>query len=564
MKTIYWLVKNNKRTGPFFQEQLQEKINAGEVAPGDFLFYPGCKGLEKISTIQGFHFPSLTPQLSPPPSSAGQQSSAPPSFSAPPSTPSTALDEPVQAHSYLPAVTISEPPPVPPPPLDSSFPERAPSLPPPPHTLSGHPTNPPLAPPLPKRDTSSDELATEKAPPRAPAPPQVSSPPPAPPLPKRDTSSDETALPASPKASELAFEFPEVKPTPTNRLPGAIHSIPSPEQEAKSPPLLPTPPSEPAFPPIPPIATRGPAEPEQRRISVPPPPSPPAAHTLAMPDGSEIQIGQAADPQYQMAITALISGKEAEEEEEEEMFEIPQPVFTNSIGQSFVEIAAARVLFCIWPARVSDFKIFTEATNYDAGTKWRTPDFIQNDESPVIYVSWDDAQAFCQWLTEKEQAEGIIQPNQCYRLPTDSEWSCAVGLSGESGATPQEKHAAIPDLYPWGNKWPPPKNAGNYVSETTRKRFGWKAICEGFDDGVSCTSPVGSFKPNRAGLYDLGGNVWEWCEDFFDAEKTLRSLRGGSWLSNDPQEALSSARSADSHDKRRGKNGFRIVLGARG
>ncbi len=109
-------------------------------------------------------------------------------------------------------------------------------------------------------------------------------------------------------------------------------------------------------------------------------------------------------------------------------------------------------------------------------------------------MSWDDAKAFCQWLTKKEWNEGKLRASQGYRLPTDVEWSLVVGLPKESGATPPDKDSRIKGVYPWGNQWPPPKGAGNYNPEL--------AV-----DSFEKTAPVGSFAANRYGLHDLGGNV---------------------------------------------------------
>ena len=81
-----------------------------------------------------------------------------------------------------------------------------------------------------------------------------------------------------------------------------------------------------------------------------------------------------------------------------------------------------------------------------------------------------------------------------------------------------------------------------------------------YDDGYEYTSPVGSFAANPLGLYDLGGNVWEWCEDFYDGESGARVLRGGSWYYGGPGSLLSSARDLLGPDYRNYDIGFRVVL----
>jgi hypothetical protein len=85
---------------------------------------------------------------------------------------------------------------------------------------------------------------------------------------------------------------------------------------------------------------------------------------------------------------------------------------------------------------------------------------------PVVGVSWEDAQGFCQWLTEKESAEGKLPKGWKYRLPSDEEWSWAVGLPPELGATPAEKSGKNSVDFPWGKDWPPTKKVGNYADET--------------------------------------------------------------------------------------------------
>jgi len=74
--------------------------------------------------------------------------------------------------------------------------------------------------------------------------------------------------------------------------------------------------------------------------------------------------------------------------------------------------------------------------------------------------NWFDAMAFCKWLTDKERDENLLEDRQSYRLPTDREWSLAVGLANESGATPQARDGKIKNEFPWGKQWPAPAGAG--------------------------------------------------------------------------------------------------------
>jgi serine/threonine protein kinase/formylglycine-generating enzyme required for sulfatase activity len=225
----------------------------------------------------------------------------------------------------------------------------------------------------------------------------------------------------------------------------------------------------------------------------------------------------------------------------------------NSLGMKFAPVGD--VLFSVWLTRISDFEAFAKATNFKSNA-WRQPGFKQGPDHPVVNVSWNDAIAFCKWLTEKEQKDGILSPNQSYRLPTDLEWSKAVGLPDEPGRTPEARDMDVPDVYPWGNEWPPPAGAGNYTGEET----GSDVAIKGFDDGFAWTSPVGSFKASKYGLYDMGGNVWQWCMDWLNAEQKAKVLRGGSWYNGALKlSLLSSCRYHAAPDSSTDNFGFRIV-----
>jgi hypothetical protein len=226
---------------------------------------------------------------------------------------------------------------------------------------------------------------------------------------------------------------------------------------------------------------------------------------------------------------------------------IPANAFVNTLGMPFVPVPGTDVQFCIWETRVKDYAAYA-AANAGVDESWKKPGFKQEDTHPVVMVSWNDAQAFCEWLTKKELAEGKIKAGQKYRLPTDAEWSVAVGLGQEKGNTPKEKQGGINYVYPWGKGYPPPKEAGNYQKRLKVDKF-------------ELTAPVGSFASNKDGLHDLGGNVWEWCEDWYDpAAKTYRVLRGASWNGGDRGYLLSSYRRGYAPGGRNGLIGFRCVL----
>ena len=253
--------------------------------------------------------------------------------------------------------------------------------------------------------------------------------------------------------------------------------------------------------------------------------------------------------------------------------------WSNSLGMPFVAVPGTQVKFCIWKTRVKDFEAFVSATKHEATNQvyaltkggwkrrvgtWQSPGFVQTPEHPVCGINWEDAKVFCKWLTEKERTEGGLQPGQQYRLPTDAEWSVAVGLPPEAGRTPKEKDRKIDYVYPWGDQWPPTRNAGNYAGEEV-KTDDWPgflslSVLEGYRDDYARTSPVGSFKVNQFGLYDLGGNLWEWCENFYDGERGARLLRGASWFNDARCSLLSSARRCRNPISRYVDAGFRCVL----
>lgn len=134
---------------------------------------------------------------------------------------------------------------------------------------------------------------------------------------------------------------------------------------------------------------------------------------------------------------------------------------------------------------------------------------LNGPQQPVVGVSWHDAAAFCAWLTR--------QTGVPHRLPTEAEWEAAArgGLTGEP--------------YPWGREAPDAgrRHRANYYPNDFA------------DDGYRFTAPVGSFPPNGYGLFDMAGNVSEWCADAAlptggrtpFAAPEYRVLKGGSWYS---------------------------------
>jgi len=225
----------------------------------------------------------------------------------------------------------------------------------------------------------------------------------------------------------------------------------------------------------------------------------------------------------------------------------PRAVRINSLGMQFMRVPGTSVLFSIWETRVQDYAAYAQAAK-DVDASWKKPGFAQTVDHPVVNVSWEDARKFCAWLTEKERREEKLPADSVYRLPTDSEWSWAVGIGEhERTGSPKAKHMKLTEQYPWGTEWPPPKGAGNYDPSLGADSFDY-------------TSPVGRFAANAEGLFDLGGNVWEWCEDFLNGASGVRVLRGGSWNFSGPVYLLSSYRNAAAPEARSRGIGFRCVL----
>lgn len=231
----------------------------------------------------------------------------------------------------------------------------------------------------------------------------------------------------------------------------------------------------------------------------------------------------------------------------------PDSPAVNSLGMKFTTVG--NVQFAIYPTTREQFEAFAKASSLK-NNAWQNPWFQQGPDHPVVNVTWREADAFCKWLTEKERKTGLLKPGESYRLPTDTEWSKAVGLTEEKGGTPEERDMGVQNVYPWGSQWPPPPGAGNYAGEETK---GENPI-PGYNDNYENTSPVGKFKPTTTGLYDMSGNVWQWVADDWNAEKRNKTLRGGSWYNGAIQlSLLSSCRIGSSPDNQNDTYGFRVV-----
>lgn len=270
-----------------------------------------------------------------------------------------------------------------------------------------------------------------------------------------------------------------------------------------------------------------------------------AAFSSAAPPLDAASLPAAPEPPAKPAPRVLHAGKEPKEEGDHTDNPAKAAVghpFLNSLGMPFVPTTRSKTLFCVWLLRVRDYG------QYCAETEAVMPavDFPQGPDHPVVNVSWTDAHLFCEWLTKREIRLGLITSQFQYRIPKDEEWSAAVGLPHEYAINPKGRSGVI-EGFPWGSDFPPPPGAGNYHARL------------GVDDFPE-TSPVGSFAPNKFGIYDLGGNVWEWCVDEFEKGSSFRVLRGASCFNDDPELLMSSRRDKCQPDKGRNNAGIRIVL----
>ena len=236
----------------------------------------------------------------------------------------------------------------------------------------------------------------------------------------------------------------------------------------------------------------------------------------------------------------------------------PSLVRTNSLGMEFLPVPGTRVWFSRWETRVKDYAVFADQTK----VAWPKPPFEQGPTHPAVNVNWSNAQAFCAWLTDRETKQGMLKAGEKYRLPKDTEWSRAVGLRNEKGANPEEKTSGNQNVYPWGTVWPPPVGAGNYGGQEATG----SSHIRGYRDDYPWTAPVGSFKPNAYGLYDMGGNALEWCEEgLSERDEDGRVFRGGCWRISETDQMRSAYRCSarfdlDATGGDGGEFGFRCVF----
>ncbi len=186
-----------------------------------------------------------------------------------------------------------------------------------------------------------------------------------------------------------------------------------------------------------------------------------------------------------------------------------------------------------------------------ADSSWKNPGYAQTENYPVVGITWREATTFCEWLTERERAAGRIPATHRYTLPTEAEWEYACRAGSNA----------------------PYIGEGKFLSDDIWLRYG---------DGLggilseSNAHPVGEKRVNPWGLYDIHGNVFEWCRDWFanyatdpatatdptgPATGTQKVCRGGSWYSTSPF-VRSAFRGRENPETRSNNLGFRVSLSA--
>jgi len=225
----------------------------------------------------------------------------------------------------------------------------------------------------------------------------------------------------------------------------------------------------------------------------------------------------------------------------------------NSLGIQMVPMG--RAMLAATETRRKDFAEFARSINLPPA-EGRVLD--AEDTLPVTHITRAEAEQFCRWLTDRERAKGLLEPDQEYRLPTDDEWSMAAYLPRELGTTPADRSNRIEGIYPWGFTPAPTAKVAN-LQDKTADKSGKKSV-PGYTDGFVGPAPVGSFRADSRSLHDLSGNVWEWVSDGWDSSGTDGVARGAAYTTFERPQLLASYRRKVPLTAREPDVGFRLLL----
>lgn len=167
---------------------------------------------------------------------------------------------------------------------------------------------------------------------------------------------------------------------------------------------------------------------------------------------------------------------------------------------------------------------------------------LDGERQPAAWISYNDATAFCDWLSQADHSSKALPENYLIRVPSHKEWT-AYARCGD-GRT-----------FPWGEDWPP--TMGNYGDAAGKRAFpDWETI-EGYDDGFAVSCDVEKAGENPWGLVGVGGNAYEWT---FEADGLSCDLRGGSWSTNQREYLMINNRYRREPSGRLVNFGFRMVM----
>ena len=243
--------------------------------------------------------------------------------------------------------------------------------------------------------------------------------------------------------------------------------------------------------------------------------TPPAALDFPIPTFVHIPTGDFLMGTSDAEIELLLKMKEtkdwAKEAKEKGYFKREQPQHRVTLDE--FQIAK-------YPVTNAQYSAFVQTTQRKPPQHWSGEKFPEELAAhPVVYVDWNDAVAYAEWLTKILREAGQLRENEIIRLPTEAEWEKSAAWDDA-----QKAHR----IWPWGNQWDAAK-------------------CNSAEGGIGTTTPVGKYSPTGDSPYsiaDMAGNVWEWCADWYDENHYAQSpaknptgvpsgqyrvLRGGSW-----------------------------------